>query len=191
MMAARQIPKEIYMKAQQHKRIARIKKVSGYLHLCLTWIRYMLWAIWPLIALLFLMGKQVNFTIGALQINDVELTLFLRLLMITIASVFLFLALKLVHHFRSLIKHFAEGDVFNKAAINHARKALFNGLLFYGLYTVGGLIAWIYGATQTGQPSVQLNVNFVLPLMFFGLMYVLLWALEIGCDLNEESELTI
>jgi hypothetical protein len=27
--------------------------------------------------------------------------------------------------------------------------------------------------------------------LFFGLMYVLLWALEIGSDLNEESELTI
>lgn len=179
------------MNVQQHERIARIKQISGYLYVCLTWIRYVLWVMWPLIAVMFFMGNKVNFTVGTVQIDDVELTLTLRLMLVTIASLLLFLALKLIHHFRALIKHFAEGDIFNKNAIDHARKALLNGLVIYGLYVGSALASWLYVATQTTQVSADINVNFILALMFFGLMYVLLWALEIGCDLNEESELTI
>jgi hypothetical protein len=179
------------MNVQQHERIARIKQISGYLYVCLTWIRYALWLVWPLIVVIFFMGDKVNFTIGAMQIDDVELTLILRLAIVTIASAFLFLTLKLIHHFRALIKHFAEGDIFNKNAIDHARRALLNGLVIYGLYVGSALASWLYNATQTAPISVTLNTNFIFVLMFFGLMYVLLWALEIGCDLNEESELTI
>lgn len=179
------------MNIQQHERIARIKQISGYLYVCLTWARYLLWLMWPLLAVIFFMGNKVNFTIGAMQIDDVELTLTLRLLIVTIAALFLFLALKLIHHFRALIKHFAKGDIFNKNAIDHARKALLNGLVIYGLYVSSALVSWLYVATQTTKVSAEINVNFILALMFFGLMYVLLWALEIGCDLNEESELTI
>lgn len=179
------------MNVQQHERIARIKQISGYLYVCLTWIRYAFWVVWPLIAVIFFMGDKVNFTVGSMQIDDVELTLTLRLLIVTIASVFLFLTLKLIHHFRALIKHFAEGDIFNKIAIDHARKALLHGLVIYGLYVGSALASWFYVATQTTKVSAEINVNFILALMFFGLMYVLLWALEIGCDLNEESELTI
>jgi hypothetical protein len=126
-----------------------------------------------------------------MQIDDVELTLILRLAIVTIASAFLFLTLKLIHHFRALIKHFAEGDIFNKNAIDHARKALLNGLVIYGLYVGSAIASWLYNAAHATQIQVMLNGDFILALMFFGLMYVLLWALEIGCDLNEESELTI
>lgn len=179
------------MNVQQHERIARIKQISGYLYVCLTWIRYALWLVWPLIPIIFFIGDKVNFTVGSAQIDDVELTLFLRLLIVAIASVFLFLTLKLIHHFRALIKHFSEGDIFNKKAIDHARKALLNGLVIYGFYAGSALASWLYNATQTAPISVTVNAEFILVLMFFGLMYVLLWALEIGCDLNEESELTI
>ena len=179
------------MNVQQHERIARIKQISGYLYACLTWARYLLWLMWPLLAVIIVMGDKGNFTIGAMQIDEVELTLPLRLLIVTIASGFLFLSLKLIHHFRALIKHFAEGDIFNKNAIDHARKALLNGLVIYGLYVGSALASWFYVATQNTQIAVDINVNFMLALMFFGLMYVLVWALEIGCDLNEESELTI
>lgn len=179
------------MNIQQHERIARIKQISGYLYVCLTWIRYGLWVIWPLLVVMFFMGNNVNFTLGAMQINDVELTLTLRMFLVAVASLFLFLALKLTHHFRALIKHFAAGDIFNKNAIDHARKALLNGLVIYGLYVGSALASWLYVTTQTTRVSADINMNFIVALMFFGLMYVLLWALEIGCDLNEESELTI
>lgn len=92
------------------------------------------------------MGDKSNFTIGATQIDEVELTLPLRLLIVTVASAFLLLALKLIHHFRALIKHFSEGDIFNKNAIDHARKALLNGLVIYGLYVGSALASWLYNA---------------------------------------------
>lgn len=179
------------MNVQQHERIARIKKVSGYLYVCLTWIRGFLWLMWPVIAIVFLFGDKVRLSVGVVDINDVELTIAQRILMVAIVSVFLFLALKLTHHFRELIRHFSGGDIFNKQAIDHARKALMNGMVIYGLYLCTLLGSWLYSATQTSPLSVSLDGNFIMALMFFGLMYVLLWALEIGCDLNEESELTI
>lgn len=179
------------MNVQQHERIARIKRISGYLYVCLTWIRGLLWVMWPLMAMVFLFGGKATLKIGLVQIEDVELSIAQRMLIVAVVSAFIFLALKLVYHFRELIQHFSAGDIFNKKAIDHARKALLNGMVIYGLYLSTLLASWIYIATQNSQTMVSINADFILVLMFFGLMYVLLWALEIGCDLNEESELTI
>jgi len=52
-------------------------------------------------------------------------------------------------------------------------------------------VTWFYITTKSSPVDIPVNLDFIAALMFFGLMYVLLWALEIGCDLNEESELTI
>lgn len=179
------------MNVQQHERIARIKKISSYLYRCLTWIRYFLWVMWPLVALVFLFGSKATLTIGVIQIEDVELNIVQRVLMVAFVSAFMLLALKLIYHFRELIRHFADGDIFNKTAIDHARKALFNGLVIYGFYVASLIVTWFYSATKSSPIVVPVNLDFIGALMFFGLMYVLLWALEIGCDLNEESELTI
>ena len=179
------------MNVQQHARIARIKQFSRYLYVCLTWIRYFLWVMWPLMAVVFLFGNKATLSIGVIQMDDVELNIVQRVLMLAGVSVFMFLALKLVYHFRELIRHFSDGDIFNKQAIDHAPSAVLDGLVIYGLYLATLLGSWIYAATQSSQTMVSINADFVLVLMFFGLMYVLLWALEIGCDLNEESELTI
>lgn len=179
------------MNVQQHARIARIKQFSWYLYVCLTWIRYVIWITWPLSVVIVLASTKGQFTVGDMQWNDVELTVMQRVLLVAFISVFSFLVLQMTHHFRALISHFTEGDIFNKTAIDHARKALFNGLVIYGLYVSIELVTWIYSATQSSPVSVHVNAYYIFALMFFGLMYVLLWALEIGCDLNEESELTI
>lgn len=179
------------MNIQQHDRIARIKQFSRYLYVCLTWIRYFLWVIWALMVIVFLFGNRATLMIGVIQIDDVELDMVQRIVIVTFVSVFMFLALKLVYHFRELIRHFADGDIFNKQAIDHARKALLYGLIIYGLYLFISFGSWIYSTMQGAPATVSINADFILTLMFFGLMYVLLWALEIGCDLNEESELTI
>lgn len=179
------------MNVQQHERIARIKQFSRYLYVCLTWIRYFLWVMWPLVSVAFLFGHKATLKIGLIQIEDVELSIVQRVLLVAVVSAFMFLALKLVYHFRELIQHFSSGDIFNKKAIDHARKALLNGLVIYAVYLSTLLASWIYVATQSSQTTVSINADLILVLMFFGLMYILLWALEIGCDLNEESELTI
>lgn len=180
------------MNVQQHERIARIKKVSGYLHMCLTGMRYLLWVIWPLMVMLILFGNQGTFVIfdGA-SFDAADVGLLPRVGMVIVLSIFLFLAAQLIFHFRELIRHFSNGDIFNKKAIGHAQKALWNGLLIYGFYLASLIVNWFYSATKSSPIVVPVNLDFIGALMFFGLMYVLLWALEIGCDLNEESELTI
>lgn len=181
------------MNVQQHERITRIKQFSRSIYVCLTWIRYFLWVTWPLMAaaIIFSFDSKANITLGNMRIDDVELTIVQRVLIVAFISALFFLALKLANHCRDLIRYFSEGDIFNKQAIDHARKALFSGLIMYGLYLCASLGGWIYTVMQSSPTSVSINGDFIFGMMFFGLMYVLLWALEIGCDLNEESELTI
>ncbi len=179
------------MNVQRHERIIQIKQFSRYLYVCLTVARYVFLLTWVLgLAIIFTANKG-NFTIGSASFSEVELTWLQRISFALFVSIIFFLLLKLIGHFRALIQSFAAGDIFNKTAIDHARKALFNGLIIYGLYLCTLLGSWIYTAMQSSPISVSVNGNFIFGLMFFGLMYVLLWALEIGCDLNEESELTI
>ena len=181
------------MNVQRHERIAQIKQFSRYLYVCLTWIRYFLWVTWPLMAaaIIFSFDSKANITLGTMRIDDVELTIAQRVLIVAFVSALFFLALQLANHFRELIRYFSEGDIFNKHAIDHARKALLSGVIIYGLYLCASLVGWIYTVMQSSPMSISMSGDFIFGLMFFGLMYVLLWALEIGCDLNEESELTI
>jgi hypothetical protein len=180
------------MNIQQHARITKIKKLSRYLYLCLTGIHYLLWILCPLAVVLMLISKEVTFKLNdAVLIPASDLTLVQHLiLVICIAPIFYFL-LKLSYHFRELIRYFSDGDIFNKKAIDHARKSLLNGFAIYGMYLIIGFAGWIYLLTQQQNHNITMNGNFILGLIFFGLMYLLLWALEIGADLNEESELTI
>lgn len=180
------------MNVQQHERIARIKQLSHYLYLCLTGIYYLLQVLCPLAVIFALVSVGGKFTfMGVVSINNTELFFLQRLIIAIVMSIIFFLILKLTHHFRELIRHFANGDIFNKKAIEHARKALMNGLVIYGVYLSGMFAGWVY--TFIKYPSILISINggFIVGFIFFGLMYVLLWALEIGCDINEESELTI
>lgn len=180
------------MNVQQHARIARIKQFSRYLYVCLTWMRYLLMVMWPLMVIFVVVSSRGQFTfLGGVPIDAVDVTLLQRIGVAIFLSVFFFLTLQLVFHFRELIRHFSNGDIFNKKAIDHARKALWYGLLIYGSYVASLAVNWFYNVTKSSPVNIQVNLDFILVLMFFGLMYILLWALEIGCDLNEESELTI
>lgn len=179
------------MNIQQHVRIERIKQFSRYLYLALSGLRYVLWGMWPLLVAVMLFGNRMQINVGDMQMDDVAPSLLQRVLLIGAVSAFMFVAIKITFHFRELIRHFSEGDIFNKAAIDHARKALFNGLVIYGLYLLTLVGSWVWLAQHSSRINLNMDVSFIFALMFFGLMYVLLWALEIGGDLNEESELTI
>lgn len=179
------------MNVQQHERIARIKQFSRYLYMCLTWIRYFLWIVWPLAVLLVVVTDKGQFTIGSASFSETDFTYLYRVGFVVFISATFFLLLKLTYHFRELIRHFADGDIFNKTAIEHARKALLHGMVIYALYVSAALVGWVLNFIQNSPSSVSINGDFIFWLMLFGVMYVLLWALEIGCDLNEESELTI
>lgn len=180
------------MDIQQHARIARIKQFSRYLYVCLTWMRYFLLLIWPVLVIFVLVGTRGQFTfLDGISISAADVTVWQRIGAAVFLSVFLFLTLQLCFHFRELIRYFSKGDIFNKEAIYRARKALRYGLWLYGFYIGAALLEWAYTFANSASVDVNVNLDFILVLMFFGLMYILLWALEIGCDLNEESELTI
>ena len=182
------------MNVQQHERITRIKKLSAYLYWVLTGLQYLILLLWPVMVFLTVTGTDKITIMGGVALDAAELNYLQRGLIAAFFSVFFFLSIKVTYHFRQLISHFARGDIFNKHAIEHARKALLHALLFYGVSVVSSLIHRYFHLIDgvTGQQiPVIINGDVISGLIFFSLMYVLLWALEIGCDLNEESELTI
>lgn len=179
------------MNIQKHARIKNIQKLSGYLLKALTWISYAIAIAWPLLAIIMLIGDEklsIAFADAKLSIADINYAL--RLLICAVISVAFFFLLKGLYQFRELMRYFIKGEIFNAAAIEHARKALFNGLIVFAVFIVYEFAGWIYKILNTSTISISIPV-IIYGCIFFGLMYVLVWALEIGRDINEESDLTI
>jgi hypothetical protein len=179
------------MNIQQHERIIRIKKLSRYLYLTLSGIHYLLLVLWPAALLWILIGTQGSITLINETLTPENMSFLQSILVGVIISAFFFLMLKVTFHFRQLIQHFANGDIFNKKATVHARRALLYALVIYGMFACTSIVMWILMYIETQSFQLALRGNYIFAMIIFGLMYVLLWALEIGCDLNEESELTI
>lgn len=183
------------MNVQQHERIAQIKKVSGYVCVALKWIGYLLWVFCPLLAIAILADttgeSRYTFLLGGVTVENVDLSYLQRILIVLLMTLFFFFLIKLTTHLRELMRHFSKGDIFNKAAIGHARKSLLHGLVVFGFYLSTLIAGFAYTVAKTSAVNISPNIGVVSGFLFFGLMYVLLWALEIGADLNEESELTI
>lgn len=183
------------MNVQQHERIAQIKTLSSYICVALTWIGYLLWAFCPLLAIAILVDtsgqSRYTFLLGEVSVQDVDLSYPQRILVVFLMAVFFFFLIKLTSHFRELIRYFSKGEIFNKKAIGHARRALLHGFVVFGFYLSTLFAGFIYTIAKTSAVNISLNAGVVFGFIFFGLMYVLLWSLEIGADLNEESELTI
>lgn len=190
------------MNVQQHERIAHIKKLSGFMYIALRWMVYLLKLAWPLAVISALVGEKFTLTLATntpLSFDDASYAY--RALAVILISIVLFFAIKIMSHFRDLMRHFHQGEIFNSEAIVHARKALFNALVLWGIGLAIQFGAWLCTLTNTFLPNtgakqgLKVNIgvdgDIFLGLIFFGLMYLLLWALEIGRDLNEESELTI
>jgi hypothetical protein len=183
--------KGLFMNIQQHERITRIKKLSRYLYWALTGIQYLLWVLWPLTLIWLWAGTEGVIKLIDRSVDIASLSFLQRCLIGITVSAFLLVLLKVTYHLSQLILNFSTGNIFNKKAIGHARKALRYALGTYAIYLGGTLATWFYLYMSHQIFHVMLNGDFIFGLIIFGLMYVLLWALEIGCDLNEESELTI
>lgn len=179
------------MDIQQHQRIARIKILSRYLYGALTAIQYLLWLLLPLTIGWLWFGTKGVITLFDHAVDSADLSLLQRCLIMIPLTLFLLVLLKVIYHLRQLILQFASGNIFNKVATVHARKALHYALATYGVFLLATVATWVYLYTKNNYFSITLNGDFIFGIIIFGLMYVLLWALEIGCDLNEESELTI
>jgi len=190
------------MNLQQHERIAQIKKLSGYMAIALRWLVYLLKLAWPIMVVSALIGEKFTLTLATnTQLSFDDASYVHRALAVVLMSIVLFFGIKIMSHFRDLMQHFHKGEIFNSEAIVHARKALFNALVLWCIGLAIQFGVWLCtlanvflpgtGAKQGLKVSIGFDGDIFLGLIFFGLMYLLLWALEIGRDLNEESELTI
>lgn len=97
-------------------------------------------------------------------------------------------------HLQKLIQCFHDGDIFNARALFHARAAYKINLYLGIAWIVAGFGLLIY-CFQFADNNFDRSINWLWnSIVFFielGFLSLILWALEIGTDLNQEAELTI
>ncbi|MFC0351511.1 hypothetical protein [Undibacterium danionis] len=196
------------MSIERNKRIAKFKKVSGYL----IWVAMPALIISGLIALLlFIMFafKPIGETgiaeiaIAATNNTNDQLSWLMAQRLNWTAKIFVvvtylgccYLILKTLFHFEQLIECFYDGDIFNQKALGHARRAFnFNlvfNIVFIFLHFVFVVISISNIHHNTWIKIAALLDNLLIVAISIGFYSLILWALEIGTDLNEEAELTI
>lgn len=183
------------MNIERHARIARIKKLSRILRICLTWLGYSLWPFWLLAAVPFVSKGDVTLFLLPSMVKTFpadSLTLVTKIALAVCVIGFVLLMQRLVRNGRDLMGHFSVGDVFNNQAIQNARNALSAAVAIYCLYLIVGIGIAFYLAVPWWVYLIDMILRSLLvALPFFGLLFLLLWVIEIGRDLNEESELTV
>lgn len=195
------------MSSERNQRIAAFRKVSGYL----------LWLFTPLLIICYL-GGLAGF-IGLIFVDsgnvDIQqsivkfvdspnnfgeffkpgITLFTRIFLLILLLCFLIPLTYIITQLQHLVKCFHSGDIFNFRALSHARKA-YNANLYLSLITIFlhfAAICFVSFHLNKGSDDRVLNWIYYsgITLIDLGFYSLILWALEIGTNLNEEAELTI
>ena len=178
------------MDIQTHSRTQQIKQLSRYLFIALTGFRYLLFLGWPAIAVVaFIPSGSLYLGDALIPIESINLSF--KGLILALYAAGLFIMLRISYHFRELMKQFMQGDIFGAEAIASVRGALHSGIVFFILSWLHALLGCIYDYSVNSTLDISFATEIVIACIYFGLMYTLLWALEIGADLNEESEMTI
>lgn len=195
------------MQVQKHARIANIRKLSRYF-LFLSIFAMAVVAIggvaFPFImvmapsgdlTLIAYLAKAVTVNDGFYSLLQSGITTDLKVIASVVALLFCGLLEFVLIHINKLLTCFYEGEIFNRNAIFHARRAFNLNLIL----VAGGLgieiLAIILNYTQPGTGGSG-DIGHLLggvldQLTWIGFFLLLLWSLEIGVDLNEEAELTI
>lgn len=194
------------MQIQRHARITSIRKVSGYFLLLLSFSL----VITPIAGLIsfisFLMkplGELTVFVFLAKSVGNKDfldllssgITLELKVFVLTMQFL-IFVGIEyFIFHLHQLVSCFYDGDIFNKAAISHAKKAFtmnfFIMAVLLGCDVIGVTYALLYIDGGNADRLVMLVAAIVDTAVWFGLILLALWSLEIGVALNEEVALTI
>lgn len=179
------------MNVQRHARIEHIKQLSGHLQRALTFAQYVLWLGWPLI-FFFAYAPEVGNFKGAIGQGPSQpfgsFQPYERAALLVNGMAMLALTQLVVLHSRRLMAHFHQGQVFDSQSLSMARKAINCGLGLLGLHVAGQVAAVVYlGKFHLPGPLLTAFYGF----LFFGMLHVMLWALEIGRDLKDDAELTI
>lgn len=181
---------EDIMDIQKHARTRQIKRLSGYLYKVLTGMHYFLQLGWIALAVVVFMPVG-TYVVGNSSITVSAENIVFKWVVLLLYGLGLAVMIMLNRGFRQLMKRYMSGHIFTSDAIHSARYTLRCGMAFIA-------VSWVHviaGATmaQTSEGSMDLSFlsEVLFTLLFFALMYTLMWALEIGHDLNEESEKTI
>ena len=196
------------MLKERNARIAAFQKVSGYL----------LWLYWPIMIFFVLgfigfLGASINAKNGDISLVEfliklsapnvdffdtyfnTGVSLSTKLISTTTVMIFLAMCIYTLFHFTKLIACFNAGNIFSRRAVYHARKAYKMNLRLsfyvYGAELVVVVLSFVYANSGNGNRLWDLLCNVFGFAIEIGLLSLILWALEMGTDLNEESELTI
>ena len=195
------------MQVQKHARITSIRKLSRYF-LFLNVFTMIIVAIGgiaiPVIAVMASPGdltvaaylaKAVAVDDGFFSLLREGLSAELKVTVVLSSIVFFCMVELVLVHINKLLTCFHEGEIFNKKAVFHARRAFNINLILIALMFLVELIAITLsygypGVEGTGSFGHFLGRSFD-QIIWLGACLLLLWSLEIGVDLNEEAELTI
>lgn len=182
------------MNVMRHDRIEQIKKLSAAMRKLLTAVNWLLWILMPLVVVAIVLGP----THGTVKISDGwhipvgQLSVLQRILLAAVLGAALLVTQRVVHHSRDVMAHFSQGDIFNHATLASARRAIGYGIALVCTDVLREACLAGHQALSAGVWNISEVISTILNgFLFFGLMYLVLWTLEIGRDLNEESELTI
>lgn len=179
------------MDIQKHSRTEQIKKLSRKLFTFLTLFKYLLYMCWPLMIFIAFFFDKGTLKLGDVVFNIEEMVIWFKELVLLLYAIALYMAIRLTNSFRQIMKHFMAGHIFTKKAVLSVRSGLHAGLMFFIMIIVQKASGLALAMINNMPSYIELEIDFFIAISFFGLMYILLWALEIGCDLNEESEMTI
>lgn len=179
------------MDIQQHSQTAKIKQLSALLFQFLSVIRILLYLGWAGILLVLLLVDEGTFVVGGYFIEIQAEAWTLKLGILVLFAVGLVLLIRIVQTFRRLMHYFRHGEIFNVKAIEQVKFAIHNALMFVALNLTMKFIGWYLSSDDVVSLLWSLVSSALVIGVFFGVISTLLWALQIGCDLNEESEMTI
>lgn len=201
------------MRNEQKKRLEKFKKVSGYL-LPLTSLAMVMLAAGAIIAIAIVVFKpQGETNISAVAdiltstskiegyqnvadwFFDKRLDWLAKSLLTSFIGVTSYFAIRALFHFNRLLDCFYEDEIFNRNALIHGRKAFKSNLCFALSFILSYLVLLII-STINLQQSTDLRIAHFFDVLIgiaidFGFYCLILWALGMGTELSEESELTI
>jgi hypothetical protein len=146
------------------------------------------------IGLIELMTKAPIETFYTLAFSS-KLTLGAKIFASTVGAIQVSFWVYILFHFHSLLECFFDGEIFNCKALTHARKAFkMNLICIY--FEIGFQLLAVAFAIYVSEKDIEIRFthffgNILSNLVLIGFLSLILWALEIGTDLNEEAELTI
>lgn len=194
------------MQNEQKKRLEKFRKVSGRL----LWFTMPLLIIFTLAGtiawMIFLFKPLGNFGLVEIlaKVHNSEfidisfkenLTFAAKSFCAAYGAITIATITYILFHFHSVLECFFDGHIFNFKTLTHARKA-YKMNLWSVYFELSVQIIAIIVTALTIKEGVAIQIgHFANSVLFnaitIGFLSLLLWALEMGTDLNQDAELTI